>query len=209
MMQTESISRRTQSTAQGLSQVPDSTSGEVFLEREFLLDRFSLRAQFDWKVARHGVPPAVMYTHAAAAVPAVFRSRSEQVFTRDAIIEFLSQLRKVAARRLQTRHTSTPQIAVFPRGHHTWIEQDPSVAPWRYMYFAGPRRGGTSIGAVLSMREAVLPWFPWLTQMRTVSLRAGSNDLILYRSVATQSLLCEPSGTELEEQTVVLSGWLW
>jgi hypothetical protein len=179
---------------------------EVFVEQEFLLDQFSLRAQFDWKVARRSIDRA---EKTDAGLSTIFRSPSERVFTRDGVIEFLSRLRNEAAGYVGTRHASTPQIWVFRKGHHTWIEQDASIAPWRYMYFIAPRGAGTSMVVVIQTRRAIFEWLPWLTRTRTARVIVGSNNLIIFPSVAVQSVLCQANSADLKDQTIVLSGWLW
>ena len=205
-MQSESMSRERRTIKNGLRDAAKRAPTEVFVEQEFLLDQFSLRAQFDWKVARRSIDRA---EETDAGLSTIFRSPSERIFTRDGVIEFLSRLRKKAAGYVRTRHASTPQIWVFRKGHHTWIEQDASIAPWRYMYFIAPRGAGTSMVVVIQTRRAILEWLPWLTRTRTAKVIVGSNNLIIFPSVAVQSVLCEPNSADLKDQTIVLSGWLW
>lgn len=209
LMQTESISGKRREVENGSHAARNGPLKDVFLEREFLLDQFSLRAQFDWNVARRSIDHQVQGEETDTAIPTIFRSPSERIFTRDGVIDFLGQLRKKAAGRLHTRHASTPQIVVYRRGHHRWIEQDTSIAPWRYMYFMGPRGDRISMPVIIQTREAILEWFPWLTRTITSRVLMGSNDLIMYRSTAVQSVLCHSDSFELKDQTIVLSGWLW
>jgi len=206
-MQTESIS--------GLRSVEDGSSdaaaaaahSEVYVEQEFLVDRFSLRAHFDWKVARRSLNRTE--ENADVGVSTIFRAPSERVFTRDGVIEFLGRLRKRAGNYVPARHASTPQVWVFREGHHTWVEQDASIAPWRYMYFMGPRMGATSMEVAIQTRKALLRWLPWLTRTRTIRIIVESNDLVIFPSVAVQSMTYQPDGADLVDQTLVLSGWLW
>jgi len=187
----------------------NSTRNEVFIEREFLMDRFSLRAQFDWKVARKNIGPGAHAEEAQTGVPRMFRAASERVFTREGMIDFLIQLRKKAAGHIRTRHASTPQVSVLRKGHHRWIEHDTSIAPWRYMYFMGPRGACAPMVVVLQTREAIREWLPWLERTRTAKVTVGPNDLVMYPSIAVQSVLCHAHTITLEDQTVILSGWLW
>jgi hypothetical protein len=208
-MQTESISPEKRKTERASREAANGALKEVFVEHEFFLDCFSLRAQFDWIMARQGSDRQVQAEATEAGVPTLFRSPAERVFKRDGMIDFLRQLRKEAAGRLRARHASTPQIVVFRRGSHAWREQDATIAPWRYMYFLGPRGARTSMLVVIQTREVILQWFPWLTRTVTTRVLVESNDLILYPSNAVQSLQYQPIGVELKDQTVVLSGWLW
>jgi hypothetical protein len=208
-MQTESISLERRAIRNGYHEAANGMCDEVSVERDFLPDRFSLRAQFDWKVARRSIDREVQDEGTGARALTTFQSPAERIFTRNSVMEFLGQLRKKAARRVCTRHASTPQILVFRKGHHSWIERDASIAPWRYMYFMGPRGSATSTAVVIQTREAIFELFPWLKRTRTAKVIAGPNDLIMYRSVAVQSVLWLPDSVELKDQTIVLSGWLW
>lgn len=191
----------------GLRGAVNNALTNVFVEQEFLRDRFSLRAQFDWKVARRGMDQAAEET--VTGLSTIFRSPSERVFTREGVIEFLSQLRKMAAGHVRIRHASTPQVWVFRRGHHKWIEQDASIAPWRYLYCLGPRSTETFMLVAIETRQVMLEWFPWLKRTRIFKVIVGSNDLIIFPSLAVQSVLCQSNSAELKDQTIVLSGWLW
>src|SRR6185437_4987762 len=186
----------------------DRAASQVFVEREFLLDPFSLRAQFDWKVARKGLSAVVQPGLTTGGVPAIFRSSPEQIFTHEIMIDLLNQVRKAARTRLHASHASTPQIAAFQEGSHTWVEQDATVAPWRYMYFLGPRHGTPSMVVTISMREAIFKWFAGLTRTSSATTCVASNDLILYRSTAVQSLRSEAATNILNDQILVFSGWL-
>jgi hypothetical protein len=206
-MQTESISREVRNTKRASFVAANGALGEVFVQHEFFLDCHSLRAQFDWIMARQGSDRQAETTE--AGVSTLFRSPAERVFKRDGVVNFLRQLRKEAALRLHTRHASTPQIVVFQRGNHAWREQDATIAPWRYMHFMGPRGARTSMQAVIQTRAVIFQRVPWLTRTATTRVNVESNDVILYPSNAVQSLQYQPSGVELRDQTVVLSGWLW
>ena len=205
-MHSKSMSQEKRTARNGGGDVSGRALNEVFVEQEFLPDQFSLRAQFDWKVARRSIDQE---QEADAGISTIFRSPSERIFTRDGVIEFLTRLRKKANGYLRTRHASTPQIWVFRKGYHTWIEKDASVAPWRYMYFIAPHSTGTSMEVVIQTRGKIIQWLPWLTRTRTARVKVESNDLIIFPSVAVQSVLCRPISADLKDQTIVLSGWLW
>ena len=207
-MQSDSAVHAKPNARHGSQQDSDGRQNRVFVEREFLLDPSSLRAQFDWKVARHQgrlKQPA----ENGIGLSTMFRIPSERVLTRDAVFDFLSQLRTIAAEYLGSRHASTPQIMVFGRGSQRWVEEDPSIAPWRYMCFIGPRRPGPATVVSIQTHEAILTWLPWFQRRMATRVLVGSNDLILYQSFAVQSVLSQPESAELEDQTLVLSGWLW
>lgn len=189
------------------AETANAEARDVFVEREFLLDRFSMRAQFDWRVARQSAErePQAEET----SFPIIFRSTSVPIFTRDRVVDFLSQVRERAFDHLRIRHASTPQVLIFQTGQHSWIEQDASIAPWRYMYFMGPRIEGTPMGVTIQTREALIERIPWLKRTKTSTVDIGSNDLLIYRSVAMQTILSQSASTDLKDQTVILSGWLW
>jgi hypothetical protein len=70
-MQSESISQEKRTTKTRLRNAANSALTEVFVEQEFFLDPFSLRAQSDWKVARRSIDQAERETDAGLSTVSV------------------------------------------------------------------------------------------------------------------------------------------
>ena len=192
---------------QGVLQPISPLSQKVYVERELSFDSFSLRAQFDWRVAR--LQAEMEVDRLRNDEVAQFRAPAEQVFTREKMIEFLIHLRKKAAVRVGTRHASTPQVVVFHRGLCRWVEQDAAIAPWRYFHTIGPRAAPTSVKVMIATRHTIVRSLPWLYQTRITETLLESNELLIYPSTAGQSMLNQTDSIRLDSQMVVLTGWLW
>ena len=192
---------------------PKSTpdiSRQFVLVPNFYRDAESLRAQFEWKMARaeaHG--NALLTETSEPEICRFWAASADRIFPQPAISEFLAFLRSWAHKSIGTRRASTPEIHVFT--NDCWCEpcQDATPAHWRYVYVLGPTAKTTNVKLSLLPHTPVRR-FSFLRLSRTVEVDIQFGAFLVYEKKLSYRMNRLRGGSERPlRATIFLSGYLW
>lgn len=185
-------------------------SRQFVLVPNFYRDADSLRAQFEWKMSRAGTHGNTLLTETSEPKICRFWAASaDRIFPQPAISEFLTFLRRWAAKAIGARHASTPEIHVFTRD--CWCEpyQDATPANWRYAFVLGPTSKSTNVKLSL-LPHTPVGRFSFLRFSRTVEVDIRFGDFLAYEKELAYRISRLPRASEGPLRgTVLISGYLW